>query len=356
MAEIRQVSEKDLPEVLELLGKRFGGWSSSVERLRDMMLDYPWADDELRPLVSVNGQGRIQGFIGVQVRRLLFDGNPIRGVIATHLAVTEDAGPAGALLMRHVLSGPQELTWSDGSTKAVVKIWRAFGGTYDYARLCDFLIVLRPLRWMRGAAKAALQRSLSREELPVFGFPFQAGGRWIAQRASGSRASEAFPEVDPEVSGSDVDPTTVLEHLPAMAGGLRVRVDHDKPYLDYIFAEVEQCGEPMVCRIVRRGERPIGWYAYRPGNGIVSRVMHLLAAKDESEAVLAELLSHAESSGSAAVSGRAEPHLVGPLSRRIPILGLSREPVIHVKDPELGRALGTDASLLTRLDGEVFLP
>lgn len=347
MPEIRPVTHDDLPEVVKLLEARMPGWWGSEETLAGTMLDHPWAEDDITPLVSVGEKGKILGFIGVQVRRLLFDGRPIRGVVATQLAVTEDAGAAGALLIRRVLSGPQELTWSDGTTEGVVRIWRAFNGAPDYVRASDFLLVLRPVRWIRSTLAAATRRSLSREELPVVGFPFQAAGRRIARRA--------HPDPDPEVNGTDVDSATIVELLPEMASGLRLRVDHDQAYLDHMFALVAKFAEPLVCRLVKRGDRPVGWYAYRRGQRSVSHIMHLLAAQDESEAVLSELLEHARANGSSVVSGRAEPHLVEPLSQRFAVLGLTRQPVIRAQDADLAHTLTTDASLLTRLDGEVFL-
>lgn len=347
MPEIRPATHDDLPEVVKLLTARMPGWWGSPETIAGQMIDHPWADEEIGPMVSVGDGGKIQGFIGVQVRRLLFDGRPILGVVATQLAVTEDAGPAGALLIRRVLSGPQELTWSDGTTEGVIRIWRAFGGAPDYVRPCDFLLVLRPVRWARGGVAAAIRRSLSREELPVVGFPFQGVGRRIAGRA--------YPDLDPDVNGADADPATVVELLPEIDGAFRLRVDHDQAYLEHMFSLVERFSEPMVCRVVRRGDRPIGWYAYRPGQRHASHVMHLLATEGEAEAVLGELLNHARANGSAIVAGRAEPHLMEPLTRRFPVLGYSRQPVLHSKDPELMAALSTDKSLLTRLDGEVFL-
>ncbi len=305
------------------------GWWGSEETLAGTMLDHPWAEEDMTPLVSIGDGDKITGFIGVQVRRLLFDGRPIKGVVATQLAVTEDAGPAGALLIRRVLSGPQELTWSDGTTEGVVRIWRAFGGAPDYVRACDFLLVLRPVRWIRGTVSAAMRRSLSREELPVGGFPFQAAGPRIARRA--------FPEPDPAINGADADVATVIELLPELGGAFKLRVDHDQAYLEHMFSLVEKFTEPMVRRVVRRGDQPIGWYAYRPGRRHASHVMHLLATEGESEAVLSELLDHARANGSSVVAGRAEPHLMEPLARRFAVLGISRQPVLHSKDPELTR-------------------
>jgi hypothetical protein len=347
MPDIRPVTHADLPEVVNLLQDRMPGWWGSPETLAGTMLDHPWADEEIGPLVSVDDGGKILGFIGVLVRRLNFAGRPLRGVCATQLAVTEDAGPAGALLIRRVLSGPQELTWSDGTTEGVVRIWRAFGGAHDYVRACDFLLVLRPFRWVRGTVAAVLGGSLSREELPVGGFPFQAAGPRLARRA--------FPDLPEDVTGADASTTTLVENLPAITGDLRVRVDHDEAYLDHMFRLIEKFGGGLARRLVSRGERTIGWYAYRPGRRSASHVMHLAAAEGEADAVLGELLAHARDHGSAVVAGRAEPHLMEPLSRRFAVLGYARQPVIQTKDPELAFAMTTPASLLTRLDGEVFL-
>jgi hypothetical protein len=347
MPEIRPATHADLPAVVGLLLERMPDWRGSEEMLAGTMLDHPWADEEITPLVSVNESGRIQGFIGAQVRRLLFEGRPIRGAVATQLAVSEEAGHAGVQLIRRVLTGPQELTWSDSATDGVVRIWRAFGGSPDLVRACDWLLVLRPLRWVRDTVAAALGRSLSREEVPVGGFPFQAAGPRIARRA--------FPELDPEILGVDADTATLIDHIPELAGGLKLRVDHDQAYLDHTFAMLERFAGPTVRRLVKRGDRAIGWYAYRPGGRGASHVLHLMAAQGEAEAVLGELLAHARSSGSAAVAGRAEPHLVEALGRRFAILGYTRQPVIHTKDPELARLMTSEASLLTRLDGEVFM-
>jgi len=347
MPDIRLVTHADLPAVVELLQDRMPGWTGSEETIAGQMIDHPWADEEIGPFVSVDGNGQILGFIGVQVRRLIFDDRPIRGVVATQLAVTEDAGAAGALLIRRVLSGPQELTWSDGTTDGVVRIWRTFGGTQDYVRACDWLLVLRPMRWFRGTVAAAFGRNLSREELPIAGFPFQAAGPRLARRA--------FPDLPEDVTGADVSTATLVENLPAIIGDLRVRVDHDEAYLDHMFRLIEKFGGSLVRRLVSRGERPIGWYAYRPGDRSASHVMHLAAAEGEADAVLGELLAHAREHGSAVVAGRAEPHLLEPLSRRFAVLGYARQPVIQTKDPELALVMTTPASLVTRLDGEVFL-
>src|SRR5205807_1742269 len=88
-------------------------------------------------------------------------------------------------------------------------------------------------------------------------------------------------------------------------------------------------------REVRRDLAPIGWYAYRPQRGGVSRVLHVAASEPEAGSVLGELIEHARASGSAAIAGRAEPHLMRSLSDRFAVLGYARTPIIHARDPQL---------------------
>jgi hypothetical protein len=70
--------------------------------------------------------------------------------------------------------------------------------------------------------------------------------------------------------------------------------------------------------------------------------------------VLSELVSHARAHGSAALAGRAEPHLHGALGRRLAVLGYARQPMIVAKDPELAAVIATGSCLLTRLGGDLF--
>jgi hypothetical protein len=163
-----------------------------------------------------------------------------------------------------------------------------------------------------------------------------------------------------DVSSEDATAADIVGHLPTINGHLRVWVDHDEEHLEHLFGLVrsfnglESFKGPLVCRLVKRADRPIGWYAYISCPGGSSRVLHLAARQREADAVLGELLDHARSNGSAALSGRAEPHLQQALNRRFAVLGYARQPTILAKDPELAAVMATGSSLLTRLDGDVF--
>jgi len=348
-AGIRPFTRGDVPGVVALLRAHMGGWDLDERALVGLMLDHPWADEELPSLVAEE-DGEIVGFLGVQVRRLRMDGRSIRGVCCTHAVVApaQRHVATGALLFSRVLKGPQDVTWSDSSTDNVARVYGMFGGGVDHARACDWMLVLRPVRWARGIVAGSIRREpISRRTfVPVGAVPAHAVGRRLLPRA--------FPQADAGLVGEDATAETIAGHLPAINARLGVWVDYDADQLSLLFRLVETFRGPLVHRLVRRGERPVGWYAYLLRSGGASRVLSLAAPEREVDGVLAELLEHARAQGSAVVTGRAEPHLGRALARRFAVLGYARQPVLRAKDPGVAAALATSSALLTRLDAEVF--
>jgi hypothetical protein len=349
MAEIRPFRYADVAAVVALQRAHMEDWSLDERALVGLMLDHPWADEELPSLVAVEN-GEIVGFTGVQVRRLQFDGRPIVGVVSTNGVVAPDrrGGAVGALLLTRVLKGPQAVTWSDAAIPAVARVFEMVGGHVDQPRSADWMLVLRPVRWAGGIVGAAVRREAasSRTFVPVGAVPAQAAGPRLLRRA--------FPEPEANVTGEDATAATIVEHVPALNRKRRVWVDHDVAHLEHLFRLVETFRGPLVRRLVRREGRPIGWYAYLPRRGGASRVLHLAAPDADVDAVLGELVSHAREHGSAVLTGRAEPHLQEALTRRFAVLGYTRRPVLRAKDPELAAAMATSTTVLTRLEGEVF--
>jgi hypothetical protein len=349
MASIRPFERDDLPAVAALMGKRFAGWTQGEPFLAETLLDYPWADPELPSYVAVDEAGEVLGFIGVQVRRVRLDERSLRGVVSSHLVVLEEsrAGFAGALLLRQVLTGPQDLTWTDSATDRVLRLWRSLGGHMNYARCYGWMFVLKPIRWLGAVAGAGIRRRVVESGLvPVGALPVQAAGPRLVRMA--------FPDLPSDVDSERATTTSIVEQLPIVNRDMRLQVEYDQEYLDRHLRLVEQTSGPLVCRIVRRRGSPVGCYVYARMPGGLSRVLHLAALAAETDAVLGELIEHARGDGTAVLAGRAEPHLHEPLRRRLAVLGSTGRTLIHTRDPEVGSVLNTGASLLTHLDGEWF--
>ena len=344
MAEIRPFERRDLPAVVNLLGDHLEGWDGDVGLIQAAFLDHPWVDAETPSLVIDDG-GTPAGFIGVHPRRIEFDGQVVKGACCTHLVVHPESrsGAGGAQLIREVMAGPQELTWSDTTVPVVARMWVVFGGRIDYARASDWLIVVRPMRWTGKVLAGRVRGRPRTDELPVPGLP---------AHVSRLLTPKAHPPKPPDVTSSDATVTEIVAAQPEITRRLALYVPYDEAALAFTLEKLEGMGKRVVRRIVRRRDRPIGWYAYLERPGGVSRVIHLAAAAKDCDHVLGELVEQAREAGSAAVWGRYEPHIDAAVRIRLAVLGLNSRPATRARDPKFALALAGDGSLLTRLDGE----
>lgn len=348
MASIRPLRGNDLPAVAALVGDNLPDWSRGEDFLKRTLIDSPWADDELPSLVAEH-EGRVVGFVGSQPRRVRLDDRILRGVCVSHLVVApgQRAGATGALLLGRLLKAGQDLTWSDSANEAVVRIWRTFGGQVDHARICDWMLVLRPGAWFAGVTGEAIRkRAVGRRRVPVGAIPVHALPRIRKQvRALGNS----------ELESEEAGPEAIVAEQAAATRGLRLLVDHDAEYLAHTFAVIEADTAPVSCRIVRRGTVAVGWYAYTTLPGRVRRVLHVAAAKRQGSEVLDQVVTDARADRVTVLTGRLEPILEDALHGRLAILGLARKPVVHTRNPEVQALASTSAALLTQLDGEWFV-
>ncbi|HEY0836227.1 MAG TPA: hypothetical protein VGE72_20135, partial [Azospirillum sp.] len=112
-------------------------------------LDHPWTDAEVPALVCEDGGGRMLGFIGSTVRRMSFDGKPVRlGCSGPLLRSPEPAaGMVGAVLQRAYLAGRQDVSITDGATPDAARLWTGMGGRAVELPSLDWIKVFRPVRF-----------------------------------------------------------------------------------------------------------------------------------------------------------------------------------------------------------------
>src|SRR3954447_11506376 len=162
LARIRPLARDNLPAVAALLRAHMSPPPAEdlVRFLDATLFADPWADPELPSLVAEHG-GAIAGVIARQPRRLELDGEPVRAVCCSHLTVAPEhrTGALAARLARTALAGPQRLTYSDAASDLVVRLWRVLGGDVDNARSSDWVIALRPWRWLAALAQSTARRA-----------------------------------------------------------------------------------------------------------------------------------------------------------------------------------------------------
>jgi hypothetical protein len=354
---IRPCEREDVPAVASLYEQvaRSGsrtpapGLAAYFERT---LFDHPWFDPEIPSLVYVDDDGRIAGFLGSSVRRLLFRGQPIRmgvtGQLVTDPGVRSRA--AGMFLLREYLAGPQDLTVTDTASDLVRRLWERLGGDTFHLACVGWVRVFRPLRFAGEYAAHRERRALAQTArgLARAVDPLARKALW---RASEHGAPQARTEA--------LTPAALVEHLPEITRGLELYPAYDEPFATWLLRElaaVEHHGS-LVAHLVRSEQGDVlGWYVYYRKAGGIGSVLQVATRAETAGAVLDALFHDATTTGAAGLQGRVE----GPLRAALARAGTLFHPsgylaLVHGRDPALLHAVHAGHALLTRMEGEWWM-
>jgi hypothetical protein len=359
MTGIRALERHDLRSVCELYEAVARSGASAappplLNYFERTFLDHPWVDSAVPSLVYEDQDARIVGFLGSHVRHLRVDGRRLRMACSGQLVA--DPGIAhrgvGALLMRRYLSGPQDLTITDGATDTVRRMWIGLGGQALAHASIGWTRVLRPT----AAITAALAERRG-----------HAGLHRVARVLTPAidsltgvlpRARSAFGISSPTTIVEELTAEALVTQLKDAARVLRMYPDYDVPFLNWLFQELDAVSVRgrTVRRLVRRHDgRVAGWYIYFLAYRGIAQVLQIAAPQGDLGVVLDDLLAHAMRGGAAAVRGRIEPALQAVLPGRRCILSRTDWALVHAREPAVLALLGSANALLTRLEGEWWM-
>src|ERR1700756_671785 len=134
MKGVRPCLASDLPDVAALHQRVFhqaSGLSTTAlsAYMNEGFFGNPWSDPCIPSLVYED-EGRIVGFLGVVPRKMFLKERPIRVAVSSQLIVDPIAHSSGAAfhLQHRLLSGPQNLSLTDGANDVGHRFWETAGG------------------------------------------------------------------------------------------------------------------------------------------------------------------------------------------------------------------------------------
>ncbi|MBI3523849.1 MAG: GNAT family N-acetyltransferase [Betaproteobacteria bacterium] len=358
MATLRPLAENDIPAVAALFGRvypqhRWASQAACESYFREMLFDNPWRDLQLPSWVAEEN-GRIAGIQAVIPRRMQFCGRSIRVAVNCQLMVDPDKRHSliALQLAKACLSGPQDLTLTDGANDLSRRMWIVLGGTAPPLYNLHWIRPLRPARYMLSLL----------EDRAAFILPLTLAARPLSVLADTLAARlrpDWFPREQAGLTEDALDPATMLEHLPDVMNGSLLQPAYDTRSLMWLLnqAALKIRHGTLRARAVRSGKlRLIGWYLYYVRAGGISEVVQIAARKGSFEQVFQHLLADAWRHGALAVRGRLDPGHAAELSDRC--CWLRRESpctLVHSRFADVLAAIHQGGAFLSRLEGEWWL-
>lgn len=364
MSAIRPLRPEDLPDIVALHRRAFGGETGGGsdrngnemepsrclnDFLRAVLLEHPWMDPDLPSLVYENGSG-IAGFLGIMPRPMRFDDTPVRAAVSHNFMVDRHArAPAAALqLSRAAFELPLDVLLADGND-ASRKIWERGGGRTSVAG---------SLRWRKLLSPVS------------YGLSRVAGGRFAGKLPGAvaapldrlaRRCAPRLLDLPPRTTGGNaLGPGCLQECLEKAAARRRVEPLYDRAALEWLLKQLQRRRPPtrLRGRVVTdaHGDK-LGWYLYYARPGGIAEVVQMGACHPrDTGRVLSDLFHDARDAGAAGVSGQVDPPLLHELTAAGCLLdGGKSWLLVHATRPDLGAAIERGEAFLTRLECEGWI-
>ncbi len=343
---IRSCEPADIPMVARLFLDTYYSTDmpvppSLVHYFQDLFLDHPYYDAETGSRVCIQ-QGQLVGFFGTLPARLTLDGRDIRATVAHSILVhrPRENPLVAAKLVRHILTGPQEITYGEMSNSIAVALWKPQGGQVVPGYGTEWMRVLRPSAFGafflgRTAAFALRPATTLFDKLII-----AAAKKYL--KVETSPRSYAGDE--------DVDESEFIKLVLEMRRLYKLRPVDDANLLAWQMrhaADKNVYGECHRRIVYDRGRRPIGGYIYYGRRGGCAFAMQILAKPGAAGPVVDSLFAHAYKSGNAVIRGKIDPRTSQALLERKCVFHLRTSTQVRTKNADLLAAIKSgDASLM----------
>jgi hypothetical protein len=355
--EVRPCLREDLPAVVELLlsgGKAAPGVGREQIRAyaEAVYFDSPWAGHDIPSLVTVDAEGRLEGFVGVMPRPMRIGDEPLTAAVPGNFVVR--AGEDGKVnafaalaMLKRLFAGVQDLTFTDTANEASRRLWEASGAVNPSTYSLDWFRPIKPaaavLRMMETARGMPLP--MSRVLMAGAGVADLGGAPLLARMARNK--SSAF-------TTGPLEETALLALLEgrdrhAVAG--RYAADALAWVMQGVRAKA--AGRTLRQAVVRDDQGALaGAYLYILGTDGVARVLAAPAKEGRFDLVLQAAVVDAAGQGASVLTGQVQPRQAAAYKGQRCLLMCNQWTLVHSRRPEVIDAFHRGQVRLTALDGE----
>jgi hypothetical protein len=301
----------DLPAVAQLFFRAFRQGKAPTNEfltyLEDLFFSSPSYDSGLASMVHRADDGSVDAALLVVPMAVSVKGRRLTGRLMSNY-MTDPARPTrgGADLVLAIRARHQDFAFSDSANPISTDHWKAIGGHVLPIQSLDFRLIFRPVGWLVAR---------HRRRIGVVGGLAAALASVLDAALHGLQPAATVNTA----TGAPLDRADFIAIAPGMVQRFAVHPVWSEAELGWLLdmAARHTASGPLQLRETRDARGHLcGCSVFYAQAGSIARVLNILARPGQEQAVVADLVSHAEAMGCLALEGMAQPFLMEALSRQ----------------------------------------
>jgi hypothetical protein len=359
MGEICAFAEEHVGEVSALFlrgmrGRKDAPVKALQDYFREIFFTNPWASPEFPSLVYFD-RGKLVGFLGVMPRQMEFRGRKIRVAVTSQLVVDREQhrGLAALELLRRYMRGPQDLSFCDGVSESVDKLWMSAGASPSRLYSFNWLRMLRPF----GTGRSFADR--------LHG-PLRIVGRAISAAAGPADflvSKLPHPALRPprsECVSTELNADEMYRLMQEVGWREALRPSYQLSDFQWLMAQValnRPLGDLRMTAVHQPDGDLCGYHICLVQRGGHATALQIgVRRHDLFDKVLGALFRDVWQHGASSVKGQAIPWALVNLTEHYCLFRQPNTSVLfQARDPEIQNAIFRGDAALSRLDGEYCL-
>ena len=357
MGRVREYRLADTGDVAQLWAQEFHKRPSVpgavvTRYFEEMFFSNPWYTEDMPSFVYEDTNGSVIGFLGVIPRPMKFLGKRVQAAVATQLMLdsSKPRGFAALELLRKFFSGPQDLSFSDGTSDLARRVWVAAGGSIAMLYSSVWTRILRPTEYLMSWCE-------NRKHLQPFG-RIAKPICWALDAAAIRMTDGPYWLPEPEDTEETPSEDELLGCSQRFSNNMALQPDYNPEAFRWLLKQAsEQTTHGDLRKGIVRGAKGeiIGWYLYYVKPGGVAQVLQFGGKTQSIAQVLSQLFYKAWRQGAVAVSGQMEPQFALELSRNRCRFSWPGSVVVHSPNRAILDSICRGDAALTRVDGEWWM-
>lgn len=358
MSKVRTFENSDVDDVANLFQRLLRKTSESASEdlksyFRQLFLDHAPAEPAYRSRVHLRDDGSLSGFIGVLPVSMDFEGRQITALDCGNFACDDrDTDPfAGARLLRDVLSGPQDLSFTETANDVSTEMWRSMRATVLGPYSLGWVRVLHPVSFALEAASKHLRpvkliRPLGRT-LDKIALSATRKSSWLSYASKPGKA-DAF--VTKEMTDAEF-----AAHLPGLIRQFTLKPNWGQSELEMMLSHASNkrnYGDRFQRAVQNRAGKVVGLYLFYGRKGGIGRTIQIVSEAGHESVVIDCLFRDAFEQGLVAVRGATQPNLLQAMIGKKCAFVPSSSTIVHTRDQSLLEAMNSGRAFINGLAGE----